>query len=208
MMKRLITFISIGIVSLLGACSQPGVATPSSLTIVPGAGVSNVVALGMTLREVAHRTKDYEMSTTHNPDWFGARIQSLGISLGGPYRGKNAPYYGFINFHVVPSAGEPQGTFTGYVEGGISFADTAHVRRDDIVSTFGSPQESITSAGSTNAFRFLLDGISYSMLGSNHTEVIYYPADGIMFEVQTGLVIRVAVYPKRSGRINASTLRR
>jgi hypothetical protein len=139
------------------------------------------------------------MSVTRKPDWFGARIQSLGISLGGPYRGKGGPYYGFINFHVVSSDGEPQGRFTGSVEGGISFAETGRVRRDDIVSTFGSPKKSVTAAGSTNAFRFLLDGISYSMLASNHTEVIYYPADGIMFEVQTGLVTRVAVYPKQGG---------
>jgi hypothetical protein len=87
-----------GMVCVLGACSPPRVSDPSSLIIVPGVGVSNVVALGMTPRQIANRTTDYEMSATHNPDWFRARIQSLGVSLGGPYRGKREPYYGFINF--------------------------------------------------------------------------------------------------------------
>jgi hypothetical protein len=206
MKKNLAIIACAGVAGLLVSCSRPKVTDSSSLTIVPGLGVTNVVAVGMTLSEIADRTADFQISTTREPRWFKARIPSLGVSLGGPYRGKRRPYYGFINFHIVPWPEEFDPRFTGSLLGGLSFAEAGSVTRDDLVGIFGTTEKTVLPVNSTNIFRFMQDGTSFSLLAAEQGEVLYYPAQGIMFKVHNGLVTRVAVYPKEIGRTKGSTL--
>ena len=176
----------------------------SSLVIVPGLGVSNVVAVGMSLAEMQARTGDMRISIRADPDWFAAQIPTLGVSLDGPYRGKRRPYYGFINFHVASTNNETSGRFNGALLSGASLAAVGGLSRGAIVGAFGETAEVVRPATSTNMFRFMHGGISFSLLVKG--EVMYYPAQGVMFDIQDGVVTRVAVYPKQTGRTTPPTV--
>jgi hypothetical protein len=174
------------------------------LVVVPGLGVSNVVAVGMSLAEMKARTGDMRMSIRTDPDWFAAQIPSLGVSLDGPYRGKRRPYFGFINFHVTSTNNETSGTFNGALLSGGSLSAVGGLSRDAIVAAFGETAEVVRPATTTNMHRFMQDGTSFSLLVKG--EVMYYPSHGIMFDIQDGVVRRVAVYPKTTGRTTPPTV--
>ena len=207
MMKNGTIIASAAAMALLGACAQPMARDSSSLTIVPGVGVSNLVAIGMTLAEMKAQTGDMAITTTREPRWFGAQIPSLGVSLDGPYCGKQAPYNGFINFYLVPPTSSSLARFAGRI-GSTSLGETGVVARSDIIATFGVPRQSFLPANATNMSSYMVEGISFSLLANEQVEVMYYPAQGIMFDVRNGLVTRVAVYPKQTGRTTGGAVRR
>jgi hypothetical protein len=152
--------------------------------------------IGMSLNEMQSCNKDMRITISDDKGWFSATIPSLGISLDGLYRSKRKPYFGFINFHIASTNNESSGKFYGTLKGISSTANLENLKRNEIVAAFGEPKEIVLSDASiTNMPRFFENGTSFSLL--MHGEVMYFPTQGIMFDIQDGGVIRVAVHPKK-----------
>jgi len=119
---HILALIGIVLLSVVG-CSSPKHVNPESLVIVPGLGISNVVALGMTVGEMRRINPDFKYDTGpirmpwqdeyigrlpwQKPIWHGGNIPSVGAYFAGTYYGRTSPYYGFINFDVVASTDTP-----------------------------------------------------------------------------------------------------
>jgi hypothetical protein len=173
------------------------------MTIVPGVGITNVVAIGMTLKEIKSRADDLHLTVDDymgNKKWFHAEIPSLGVSFGNEYKGKKEPYFGWIDFHVASDNNKGQTSFRGALSNGPSFAKSGGVSRADILAHFGVPRETLSSICSKEMPRFMVEGTPFALVSAN-VDILYYTAEGIMFDFKDGRLVRVAVCPKQSGRI-------
>jgi hypothetical protein len=190
------------------------------LIIVPGLGISNVVASGMTLAKIVRATGDAVVTKIpeeirmpwdnsdagrlkrlpwERQDYFRASIPSLGVHFSGPYRGMNQPYYGHIDFDIVPDTNSLGPAFAGALSCGLSFAGNSKVTRKDVVDVFGAPEKQV-HLGGPELLRLLEEVASLSVCcpgkDGRDGELLYYPAEGIMFDLQDDVVVRVGVHPK------------
>ena len=191
------------LVLLLTGCNTQKYSDSTGMLIVPGFGISNVIAVGMTPSEMNSHVTDLQYRVRPNrwipskePKWQTAIIPSLGIVWGGPYDGMHTPYYGFINFHIAADTNMGLRPFRGAIFSGIDFSATNAITPSDVINRYGDPFDTIPF--DSNALAMLVKGRSIRTVFSNDmTELLYYPADGIMFDFRKGILTRVAVYPKR-----------
>jgi hypothetical protein len=209
-MKKMTHITVLAACLLAVGCSRPVRTDPAVMVIHPGVGVSNVVAIGMTVADMHRASPDLEHEREptrfpwEKPNWHGGRIPSIGAQFSGSYTGQGKPYQGFINFHIVAPSNEPSFQFQGSLAPGLSFADGQTVRRPEVVDTFGSPEKTIDQSQATNMIPYMMAGIDFAMLcptkDGSRTELLYYPTQGVMFDLKNDTVTRVAVFPKQGGR--------
>ena len=188
---------------IFAGCTNQKYSDSSDMLIVPGLGISNVVAVGMTPAEMNSHMTDLQYQVrpsrwipSRKPKWQTAVIPSLGIVWGGPYAGMHTPYYGFINFHVVADTNMGLRPFRGALSSGIDFSTTNTITPSEVINCYGDPSNTVPF--DSNALAMLAKGQSIrTLFPETMTELLYYPADGIMFDFRKGILIRVAVYPKR-----------
>jgi hypothetical protein len=137
--------------------------------------------------------------------WVHAVIPSLGVSFGNVYNGNRAPFFGWINFDIASEPTQGQMSFRGSLLSGPSFAKTGGMSREEIVARFGTPHQTLSDA--KDFPRFMSEGTSFAFVSTN-ADLLYYTAEGIMFEFKDGRLVRVAVCPKQTGRTTAGSVRR
>jgi len=172
----------------------------STLYIIPGRGIPEVVELGMKPDEI----DDAAHGLLSDKTGFGTivyRIPHLGVMFGSLTNSLAAEIY----FHVdSPSDELPTGfaPFRGSVSGGPSFSD-GNITRSIVVGRFGEPKFSFHGMQDetvANVMDSRNRGDSCNWIGGHEDafETIYYPRDGIFFNLVSGTVSRVAVTPKVS----------
>jgi len=193
-------------------CSKPKHKSSESLVITPGVGISNIVALGMSASDIGSSVVDMTYTVEpirwpwqenwgsghafwEKPDWQNILIPSLGVQWGGAYVGKRKPCYSFINFHTVAEGYKNSQPFRGSLSCGIDLSETNEITPSLVIQNFGEPSKTIPL--DSNVWVMLVEGISFRIVTPEHeSELLYYPADGIMFDFREGSLTRLAVYPK------------
>ena len=191
------------LVFLLAGCHTQKYSDSTGMLIVPGLGISNVVAVGMTPSEMNSHVTDLQYQVRPNrwipskePKWHTASIPSLGIVWSGPYTGMHAPYFGYINFYVAPNTNMGIAPFRGYLSSGLDFSTTNAITLSEVTRLYGEPRK--TASLDATFIEMLATGVSICVLAPDKkTKLLYYPADGIMFDFKEDILTRVAVYPKR-----------
>lgn len=179
-------------------CSRPQHSEIASLpVIVPGFGISNILARGMTLDEIKSRT---DAVFTDQPDGgYWCDVPSLGASFQGSW--EQEKLRGGILFYVIPHSNAPAVSFTGSLSCGLSFAKDQKVTRSDVVRVFGLPEKrldgDITAKEMGMAYHYGKQGVSFSLAmvlkdGMTH-ETLSYRAKGITFFLTEDLVTMLRV---------------
>jgi hypothetical protein len=188
------------------ACSQSKNDDKPIYVLTSGIGISNVVALGMTRAQVVRANKDFTLTSgsrererdRKSPSYV-ARVPALDAYLTfkkGLFRKRDRLIS--IDFYISPTGG-----FTGSLSCGLSFAEHREIRREDVVRVFGEPLEQLT-LGSTNytarTQSYIDSPISHSVLcpmkDGSKKELLYYPTNGILFDLREDSVTRISVHRK------------
>lgn len=197
---------------ILASCSRPKYIDNSTLTIIPGFGISNIVEIGMILPTIKKNTRDLAIQECpfQHISAFVVRIPSLGAFW---EQNKKVNYVRDIEFVVNPSVyakGSPFysfPSFRGSIAGGLSFSKQ-QVKREDVVKVFGQPacnidEHSISSDSIRDAWEqrrsLLANGQSVASRRSENTEVLYYPSQGIIFTLNSNVVYGVIIRKKELG---------
>ena len=180
----------------------------SPLVVVPGIGIPGRAEVGMTISELQKRNPDIEIDWAadsklwKDQGWQGteysARIPSLKTHFWAPDED-----YGVDSLNFIVDPTETALRFVGQVAG-INFAAEECVSRDEIVATFGSPTYFFTNQPPARPPEGLLTNM-LSQLQAGHivswntlhgTETLYYPRDGITFNLVSSSVVRVVIKRK------------
>ena len=169
------------------------------LVIVPGRGIPSVIELGMTPSEVRRRCRDLTAKDYHLGWVVG--VPSLGASWEQKHPDDvlTAVYFVVTEGGVDPES-KPSRRFCGTVAGGLSFAKDGGVTKRDIIGVFGVPRQSLEATNLAGAAADTLrrwgeDGESYDLLNPvTACELLNYPSQGILFDVVSNTVVRVAIY--------------
>jgi hypothetical protein len=196
--------ISIFVAMILSGCG-PRFRDSSALVITPGLGISNVIEIGMSPREVDHRTRDLQLSRLEYVGTYSANVPSLGAQW--PQATATGSLY-TIDF-LVKSDAWPSTTFTnglipfcGAVDGGLSFAGNKSVIRSEVVGVFGEPDQHIDISTNTpdqypevlrNMMYLRSEARSTSIRTMLDTELLSYPDQGIGFALHKGAVYVIGV---------------
>ena len=194
----------------VGGCSYPAYTDTRALTIFPGVGISNVVEVGMTLREIRRSTHDVVVRGSD------ARVDvpSLGatVSLNARDRVWDVIWDVYFGTNLSPYADSSPSiaipSFRGHVAGGLSFATETGVAREAVIRAFGEPVQSMEGTASLHSLQPLLDkGVSVSLREGNF-EQLFYPDLGITFQLFRGIVCALAVqHPRQQGAVPRGPLR-
>ena len=218
---QLLSLSAVALCLVTGACSRPSYSDSSGLVIVPGVGISNVVALGMTRTEIQRTTRDLVIQRLpkvrmpwvdvspeglsrlpwQKPERYWARVPSLGAVFDGAWGEVSVGSY--IKFRVSAQTNATERDakrFCGTLSCGLSFADGKNVTREDVTRFFGEPTEylqtTVTDGTPPHMGSCMKSGTSFSLKASkSNIEFLYYPAQGIQFLVEEDFVARVAVFP-------------
>lgn len=106
-MKTGLIFLAVAVVAM--GCSRQRALDPSAFVAVPGLGIPDVVALGMTVREIQGATGAIISEQPSGRYWCD--IPHLGISFSG-FRNRERLTEG-ITFCIVPKTNTPSFRFRG-----------------------------------------------------------------------------------------------
>lgn len=205
-----------------GCNPQPRVENKTNLVLLPGIGITNVLAFGMSASEIkrAHpdaklfyypeaawfrKTGIYSRLPWQPPERFTGFIPSLKARFEGGY---GQGIGGGISFETG-FASEMTSTNPAVVlNTGAGFSNLCGILRDDIIKWYGMPQEWI-DMGCTNQrswTSFATSGSPYGvrsrLLDGGVTELFYYPNPGVMFDVENDRVCRLVILQKLGPRMS------
>jgi hypothetical protein len=192
----------------LSSCGkqQPS-GTSSANVIEPGVGIRDRVEVGMTTRQVKKRNSDLLLKTkwAGMPEWweklwaerwgFSGKIPSLETGFSASARARvHSIYFG------------PERTSLISLRAGsnlIPFGAGQKLSRQKVIEVFGKPTEFLVSPGSgallpgiaTNLPALLRKGrsVSWSSMGD---ETLYFPTNGIIFNLTADVVNRIVIVDK------------
>jgi len=163
-------FLALWLLCVHAGCARQKYYDSSSLTILPGRGIPNVLELGMSLDDAKRATRDLRVERNLSRSALLVQVPSLGAgwSLVG-----DATTIFEIYFYV--ETGERHVEFNGPcyrgdVAGGLSFKEGHSVTRQDVVDVFGVPDDPDWDVDS-HVLSYPQLGIQFSM-GSNEVSSI------------------------------------
>jgi hypothetical protein len=150
----------------------------------PGRGIVGELELGMTIAEVTLRRPDF-LIITNESAYYGT-ISALGASV--HLRNERDPI-SLINFDVDPTV--TSNLFRGTI-GRLTFSKSQQVDRAQVYKMFGDLAKHRTTDPKAVRKR-LLDREDVAWSNGEDLESLYYPDQGIMFNLRRGIVVRFAV---------------
>lgn len=151
-----------------------------------GFGIRNEIELGMTLDQAQRRCPDLVITTNRLGEGRAATATSYSGSM--PTRGLEVQVVGrgdpvsAITLRVDPALATNR--FEGRLSCGFSFSGGKSVGRDEVVRVLGQPQ----SLRGTNLLPQLQAGQDVAWRPNSATEVLYYPAKGVICRLRNGIV--------------------
>lgn len=187
------------IVLVLTTANSSHAQKSSSYVIVPGLGITNVVALGMSIKGINTMNRDLYYFTDRKwmfwkqPTWQTGVIPSFGISFSGPFNNSGIVDDATVSFYVGPSSRTSLRRFEGSLSCGISFSNTSIVSKEMLTHEFGVPKEQFLMG--TKIAGITLPESHCVVIPDLGMEKLYYPQRGISFDLQSNRVIRVTIFP-------------
>jgi hypothetical protein len=201
------TFTQLAVLLLCAGVSscRPVTVESSRITVVPGLGIPGLLQVGMTTQQVRNRARDLVVRKLEYVGTYAYAIPSLGVQWHQETETDKLYELHFLTNPDVFTNGlsTDVGTpFRGNVAGGLSFRSATSVDRTKVLAVFGEPSviydiragppfppTIINMAWRTNTS-------SMAVLTGANSEVLYYPARGINFGLDHGVVFNFSIYPK------------
>ena len=171
---------------LAGNCAEEFALT----NVVVGRGVPQVLALGMTLKQIGTVVPALNVQPMTNDfnevEGYSVSVPTKGISF--HVRTSNAPL-SLINFDVAP---EMTNRFRGFC-GSLRFGNNA-INKATITNMFGA----VTAPDGRGArhdeiSKRLARSEDFAIQTAADHEMLYYASKGVMFDLRNGVVVRFAV---------------
>ena len=170
--------------------------------ITPGLGISNVVTVGMTTRDIKKATRGVVIEK-YETGGCDACIPDLGVSWNVENMTDQVRRLDFlVNPQVYPESSPPWRLrrYSGTVAGRLSLEKPQSLTRQKVVGLFGEPQHAFGDVPPSELKNLaahvratVRDGESTSMITAPATEVLSYPAQGIGFALQSNVVYTLRV---------------
>jgi hypothetical protein len=185
----------------------------SRLIVVPGFGVTNVVEIGMSMKDVAtSNVKLIREKSGPNGTVWKTRMPSLGVVWEQVDDKAPVSVISFIvSSQYINSSPDLEGLsrFRGTLKGGLSFEGDGNVRKEDVIKCYGEPKHSFgeMSTSAKEAFDArrkwveLGESYTYRVSSSSGAEVLNYPGVSITLHGNRVVAIHVYAAPKGGRRL-------
>jgi len=194
-------------------CGQPPAPSPldsSLLTVVPGVGISNVVALGMTVAEVKASAGKVLVKKSGGRDGAGLDIWDIAVPALGAYLavptkdGPDGPVVGITFWTdqiMLREIGEindwhSMRRFRGSLSCGLSFLKEKTVHLEDVLRVMGQPDHIVVEPDGSQILEVhsLMRNGQSAWLKARGDDYLNYPATGIAFVLVGGAVNRFSIF--------------
>lgn len=192
---------------MVGCRKAPTILDNSVIVVQPGVGISNLCELGMTFSQIKKRiggasTHGYYDNTFSWRRFTDGRRGRFALipSLGAVAPLGNGEPVAYVTFFLRPyrdsqfpglNVLEP---FQGKLNNGLSFKDRT-VSKVEVEKLFGNVSKVATNAAEGTQLR--LKGQRFSYLRGDNSEDLWYPEQGISFNLASNVVTSFQVFKAR-----------
>lgn len=180
----------------------------SKLTITPGVGISNILELGMTIKEVDRATGDLTFNKLEafsrflSQNIWIVRVPSLGATWSQKSETARVEFiYFYVNSKMIREAPDISSLsrFRGKMSGGLSFEKDGGVTKADVIKVLGEPKHTILPSDPDDMIsEWTKVGEPFVCQNDPDTEAIFYPGQGVCLTLHGNRVVAVEIYKKVS----------